>query len=197
MKTRAQNFFLGLGCAAFLSQAASAQTFTNLHSFANGSDGGRPWAGMILSGNTLYGTTREGGSWLYGTVFEINTDGSGLETLHSFTGGPGGPDGACLFAGLVLWGNALYGTTYEGGSSGYGTVFAMNLAASLNIHLTDNQVVLSWPAWAPGYRLQCTTNLGSRAAWRAVSSAPVTVNGRKVVTTAISGAQEQFRLALP
>src|SRR5439155_11233472 len=26
-----------------------AQTFTTLHSFTNGSDGGKPWAGLILS----------------------------------------------------------------------------------------------------------------------------------------------------
>ena len=42
-------------------------------------------AGLILSGNTLYGTTTGGGSSGNGTVFAINTDGTGFTTLHSFT----------------------------------------------------------------------------------------------------------------
>ena len=33
----------------------TAQTFTNLHNFT-GLDGAEPHAGLILSGNTLYGT---------------------------------------------------------------------------------------------------------------------------------------------
>jgi uncharacterized repeat protein (TIGR03803 family) len=35
-------------------------------------------------------------------------------------------DGANPFAGLTLSGSALYGTTFNGGSSGYGTVFQVN-----------------------------------------------------------------------
>jgi uncharacterized repeat protein (TIGR03803 family) len=173
--------------------------FTNLHDFAGASDGADPEAGLILSGNTLYGTAYFGGSGGYGTVFALNTDGTGFTNLHSFTElqNVSNGDGANPQAGLILSGSTLYGTTSYGGSAGYGTVFAMNLAASLNIRLTSNQVVLSWPAWAPGYQLQCTTNLGARAVWRAVAAAPVMVNGRKVVTTSISEAQEQFRLALP
>ena len=57
------------------------------HFFPNftSSDGADPYAGLILSGNTLYGTT-SGGSWGDGTVFAINTDGIGFTNLHSFTG---------------------------------------------------------------------------------------------------------------
>ena len=40
-------------------------------------------------------------------------------TLHSFTGGS---DGANPDAALILSGNTLYGITYYGGPSGYGTV---------------------------------------------------------------------------
>ena len=63
----------------------SAQTFTNLHSFTIASDGGLPYAGVILSGSTLYGTTRFGGSFGNGTLFAVNTDGTGFTTLRSFT----------------------------------------------------------------------------------------------------------------
>ena len=35
-------------------------------------------------------------------------------------------DGANPYAGLILWDNTLYGTTYEGSSSNCGTVFKIN-----------------------------------------------------------------------
>jgi uncharacterized repeat protein (TIGR03803 family) len=97
--------------------------FTVLHSFTGGSDGAQPYAGLILSGNTLYGTAWEGGSSGYGTVFAVNTNGTGFTTLHSFTGGS---DGARPYAGVILSGNTLYGTAADGGSSGNGTVFKVN-----------------------------------------------------------------------
>jgi uncharacterized repeat protein (TIGR03803 family) len=80
-----------------------------------------PQAGLVLSGNTLYGTARNGGKG-GGTVFAINTNGIGFTNLHSFSGGS---DGQNPYADLILSGNTLYGTTQYGGSSGKGTVFAV------------------------------------------------------------------------
>src|ERR1039457_5674291 len=113
--------------------------FTNLHSFTAFSslypygniDGGNPYCGLILSGNTLYGTADGGGSWGNGTVFAVNTDGTGFTNLHSFTAFSslypyGNSDGAYPEAGLILSGNTLYGTADGGGSWGNGTVFAVN-----------------------------------------------------------------------
>ena len=57
---------------------------TVLHSFTGGADGARPFAGLIrdTAGN-LYGTTGEGGTFNFGTVFKV--DATGAETvLHSF-----------------------------------------------------------------------------------------------------------------
>jgi uncharacterized repeat protein (TIGR03803 family) len=103
--------------------------FTNLYSFTatlgsgnTNADGANPDAGLILSGNTLYGTAYLGGSSGVGTVFAVYTDGTGFTTLHSFTGS----EGANPIAGLILSGNTLYGTTAAGGSSGNGTVFKVN-----------------------------------------------------------------------
>jgi uncharacterized repeat protein (TIGR03803 family) len=47
-------------------------TETVVHSFGNGRDGSNPDAGLIMdaSGN-LYGTTNAGGTYGYGTVFEV------------------------------------------------------------------------------------------------------------------------------
>ena len=56
--------------------------FTNLYSFTavagpleTNSDGMGPFSDLVLSGKTLYGTTRYGGAG-QGTVFRFNTDGS-------------------------------------------------------------------------------------------------------------------------
>jgi uncharacterized repeat protein (TIGR03803 family) len=112
--------------------------FTNLHRFTSfltdftNSDGAHPYAGVILSGTTLYGTAVLGGSSGVGTVFKVNSDGTAFTTLHSFTAGSGfysnytNNDGAYPYAGLILSGKTLFGTTKTGGSSGNGTVFAVN-----------------------------------------------------------------------
>jgi uncharacterized repeat protein (TIGR03803 family) len=99
-------------------------TETVLHSFAaNGEDGYSPAAGVILdSKDNVYGTTQMGGTTGFGTVFEVTA--AGTETiLHSFAGGEEGisPEGSLVFD---TKGN-LYGTTYYGGSFGFGTVFEL------------------------------------------------------------------------
>src|SRR2546430_1731475 len=120
-------FLLRVAIAALGSIVAggvTAQTFTTLHSFKGNSDGANPYAGLVLSGNTLYGTAMHGGSSGLGTVFAVNTDGTGFTTLYSFTGGSDGVGPA----GLLLSGNMLFGTTtgYGGTRFGNGAVFTVN-----------------------------------------------------------------------
>ena len=94
-----------------------------LYAFAGGTDGYEPYAGVIDVKGMLYGTTVDGGANDYGTVFAVNAK-TGAETLlHSFTGGT---DGYSPEARLIDVGGTLYGTTYAGGTSGGGTVFAVN-----------------------------------------------------------------------
>jgi len=145
--------------------------FTNLYSFTGGSDGARPYAGLLLSGNTLYGTANRGGSSSYGTVFAVHTNGTGFTNLYSFSGGS---DGANPWAGLILSGNTLYGTAQGGGSSGDGTVFSLTLPGpQLNIAPFGNQSVLFWSASATNYILQSTTNLASPNWMTASDAVPV------------------------
>jgi uncharacterized repeat protein (TIGR03803 family) len=100
-------------------------TETVLYSFKGGkSDGAGPQAALINVGGTLYGTTGNGGrnnNYSFGTVFKITLDGQ--ETvLHKF--GPlAGPDGSVPLSDLIEVHGKLYGTTYAGGTNGYGTVF--------------------------------------------------------------------------
>jgi uncharacterized repeat protein (TIGR03803 family) len=104
--------------------------FDIIYSFTNGTDGSGPAAGLIISGNTLYGTAKNGGSAADGTVFQLNTDGTGFITLHSFTGTPypfTNIDGANPLGSLVLVDGILYGTASTGGSStSAGTIFKVN-----------------------------------------------------------------------
>ena len=108
-------------------------SFTNLHSFTGGSDGANPYAGLVLSGNMLYGTASGGGNYGNGAVFAVNTNGTGIMNVHSFTGGN---DGANPYAGLILSGNRLYGTASGGGDYGNGAVFAVNtdVTGFTNLH---------------------------------------------------------------
>lgn len=88
-------------------------TETVLHSFAGGSDGRNPYAGVIAdNAGNLYGTTQYGGARDNGTVFKIAPDGT--ETvLHSFSGRR---DGRYPQAGLIAdEADNLYGTTQYGG----------------------------------------------------------------------------------
>jgi uncharacterized repeat protein (TIGR03803 family) len=116
----------GAGNGTVFSLATNGDNFTVLHSFTAFSDSGRtnqdgasPQAGLVLSAGTVYGTTANGGSGRYGTVFSVGTNGDDFTTLHSFSGGDGySPAGA-----LVLFGGALFGTTIDFGGGEYGTVF--------------------------------------------------------------------------
>ena len=104
-----------------MSKLDTAGQETVLYSFTGGTDGGVPFAGVILdSAGNLYGTTYIGGSTGFGAVYKV--DASGLDTvLYSFTGEA---DGGGPWAGVVRdsAGN-LYGTTPYGGTKDTGVVF--------------------------------------------------------------------------
>jgi uncharacterized repeat protein (TIGR03803 family) len=126
--------------------------YTNLYSFTGEGDGGEPRAGLILSGNTLYGTSSGDGSTTSGTVFSINTNGSNFTNLYSFTGES---DGGEPMAGLILSGNTLYGTTHDGGTSNFGTVFSINTNGS---NFTSLHSFAGSDGWGPAAGLILSGN---------------------------------------
>ena len=95
----------------------------NLLATFNGTNGEYPVGGLTLVGNTLYGTTQNGGAYGYGTLFSLPVSGGSPTILVSFNGS----NGEYPYGGLVLSGNTLYGTTGEGGAYGDGTVFALTV----------------------------------------------------------------------
>ena len=106
-----------------------AGTLTTLHSFAgNPTDGANPMAGLAqATDGNFYGTTYDGGASDLGTVFKITPSGV-LTTLSSFCTQGTCPYGFYPYAGIIQAtdGN-FYGTAYEGGDEGYGTVWTMSV----------------------------------------------------------------------
>jgi uncharacterized repeat protein (TIGR03803 family) len=89
------------------------------------SDGANPSGGLVMLGNSLYGTASDGGnSGGNGTLFAVDTNGSNFTTLQAFY--YSGSTGANPTGGLVVSGDTLYGTTEYGGGSGNGTVYMFN-----------------------------------------------------------------------
>jgi uncharacterized repeat protein (TIGR03803 family) len=101
-----------------------------LHNFADDDvDGYSPGSGLTLdAAGNLYGTTIFGGTYVYGTVFELSPTKSGVWTetiLYNFTGGDDG--GAPQYGSLIFdkAGN-LYGTTQNFGTYGGGVAFELS-----------------------------------------------------------------------
>ncbi len=90
-------FCLGIG-------TANAQ-FADLHDFGVGN----PKSSLTLSvtGDTLFGMSKLGGTLGGGCIFSMNKDGSGYQVLHSFIT----TDGEFPIGNLILSGNILYGMT--------------------------------------------------------------------------------------
>jgi uncharacterized repeat protein (TIGR03803 family) len=104
--------------------------FRVLHAFAGEGEGAYPHGSLIQSGSTLYGMTTglrpsdADPSNFRGTIFRIEEDGTGFQTLHAFDAF-GISDGAFPYGSLTQSGATLYGMTQAGGSgpSGGGTIF--------------------------------------------------------------------------
>ncbi len=173
--------------------------FATLHAFDNDTDGNAPVSGLILYGNTLFGTAGSGGSSGAGTLFCVDSDGKNFRNLHHFAGISDSfhtnSEGANPEASLVLSGNTLFGTAVSGGSWGFGTIFRLFVQPQLKMSRSEGNVVLAWPANSTGFILQTTTNLIPPTLWRTAFPEPVVVNGEAIVTNAISDAQQFYRLA--
>ncbi len=128
-------------------ELSKARVESVLYAFQGGTDGERPYAGVIRDGaGNLYGVTAAGGrtgpcggGGGCGTIFELTPSGS-LTVLYRFKGKR---DGGYPMGGLVMdpAGN-LYGTTQsfgnldcnkKGGNPGCGTVFELTTQHKLKV----------------------------------------------------------------
>ena len=121
--------------------------YQTLYNFPNPYQGYQPTGVLTLSGDTLYSTTQEGLSPSHGMIFQLNTNGGGFTVLHIFTNGV---DGAYPYAGVLLSGGNLYGTAYNGGATGDGAVYDLDLGIApptqipVSARVDSNGLVLSW-----------------------------------------------------
>ena len=106
-------------------------TLTTLYNFCakpDCADGTSPRAGLTRDrGETLFGTTPDGGTTANGTVFRITLDGKFFKTLHSFcTGGASCPDGSFPMGPLTVgFDGNIYGTAGSGGANSNGAAFSL------------------------------------------------------------------------
>lgn len=124
------------------SLAVGGGAFAVLHEFAGPpGDGAGPAGSLALDGGLLYGTTILGGQHSPiggGTLFSLQTDGSGYTILHHFAGdGISPPDGCQPKGDLLVSGGTIYGTTIAPGD---GTVYALPLGS---LRLTPNQTTVA------------------------------------------------------
>ena len=120
-------FAIAAFTAMFVS-GAHASSEKVLYAFTGGNDGQLPYSNLIFDGSgNLYGTTNYGGANSKGTAFVLSPNGHGgwTETvIHTFGAGTDGYQPEC---GLLLDSSGnLYGTTYQGGKFGHGTVFELS-----------------------------------------------------------------------
>ncbi len=119
----------GCGIVFELSPAGDgAWTETILYDFTGGADGGNPFYGLVLdhSGN-LYGVTRSGGSYRFGTVFKLSRSNGGWRFSRVYTFGDGGKNDLSAPSSNVAMDSAgnLYGTSASGGRFQLGTVYKL------------------------------------------------------------------------
>jgi uncharacterized repeat protein (TIGR03803 family) len=120
---------LGFGVVFSLDEGGTERI---VHRFTAKTDGAYPYAGLTLDhAGHLYGTSTSGGdlhcgdvSKGCGTLFELH--GSKGAVFHSFAGAPS--DGNFPGYGAVLIDSSgnLFGTTGEGGTANYGTVYKVD-----------------------------------------------------------------------
>ncbi len=117
----------------FVAHPALAQTESVLNSFTGTPDGASPTSRLTFDKNgNLYGTTKTGGAYGNGSVFELSPSGNGKWTetlLYSFCpAAPSCTDGENpTYSYLTFDKNGnMYGTAYAGGSSGNGVVFELS-----------------------------------------------------------------------
>jgi hypothetical protein len=102
------------------------KSYSVIHKFKGGAgDSGKPNGSVVLSkdGKVLYGTTHGDKVWggeEYGSLYQMNTDGSEFRLLHEFTGKLAGD--TPMRTPLLIDG-MLYGMTAYGGKDNYGMIY--------------------------------------------------------------------------
>lgn len=95
--------------------------FSTVYMF-DGPTGIAPSTQLVEGKDGFYGTTTSGGTYGLGEAFKVTSDGQ-ITVIYSFQGGSSG-DGRDPEGGLLLTsGGTVFGTAYQGGKDGDGTIY--------------------------------------------------------------------------
>ena len=134
----------GLGTVFKLTRSGGGWSESVLHSFTGGDDGAFPQNGVAFdSAGNLYGTATDGGSFDFGTVYELSPSGSGWteNTIYTFNGVS---DNEYPVGSVVIDGHGnLYGTTSPSNSLAAGTVWELTSSGG-NWSLTTLQQLIGY-----------------------------------------------------
>jgi uncharacterized repeat protein (TIGR03803 family) len=113
-----------VGCGTVF-EATTSGTERVLYNLEGGSGGSMPLAGLTVLDGALYGTAFSGGYLACsggvgcGVIFKVTATGGSV--LYDFRGGS--KSGAYPYAPLTAVDGTLYGTTFGGGASDWGSIF--------------------------------------------------------------------------
>jgi uncharacterized repeat protein (TIGR03803 family) len=120
----------GSGCGTVY-KITGRGMLTTLYAFAGENDGAGPGTLVQATDGNFYGPTIDGGAERGGTLFTITPEGR-LTTLHDFCG----VRLPCRIGGwtptelIQATDGKFYGTTFQGGASGAGTFFSLDVGLS-------------------------------------------------------------------
>lgn len=173
-----------------------------IHAFTGGKDGAVGSLGLLLidkSGN-LYGVAEEGGAHGAGTVFELSPGANKSWSFHTLYAFKGSPDAASPYGGVTADSSGnLYGTTYYGGASGQGSVFALvrNARGGYRERVlysfsggSDGGSPTSTLAFGPSGNLYGTTSAGGTTCGCGVIFKVNPSTGKETVLHAFAGGQD-------
>lgn len=97
------------------------------HHFDQATTGAGPYGTLLLSSNgKIYGTTLQGGSNSYGTMFEYNITTSSLTKKYDFDSTASYPIGQMVETSPGI----IFGISYQGGAVNYGTVYQYTISTN-------------------------------------------------------------------
>jgi uncharacterized repeat protein (TIGR03803 family) len=168
----------------------SGGTLTTLHRFcsqASCADGYNPSQLVQATDGNFYAAASTGGANGQGTIFKMTPTGT-LTTLYSFCAQGCTTAGYYPTAGLAQSTNgAFYGTTYEGGTDGAGTVYSLSVGLGPFIEAQPTSGKVGAAVKILGTNLTGATSVtfnGTAATFKVKSSSEITT---KVPTGATTG----------
>jgi len=122
----------GLGTAFKIQISNNA--YTKILDFAGVTNGSNPYGSLISDGTYLYGMTNSGGANNKGTAFKIQISNNAYTKILDFAGAANGQN-PC--GSLISDGTYFYGMTYQGGTTGIGTAFKIQISNNVYTKILD------------------------------------------------------------